>query len=118
MKYNEIVKCNFRDFKNNKIIYKNCYLLTYKGCEPELEIDLISDLWFNTEFKATDKKLVKRVNNVEELLDFIEKEIASVYKNCDYMKDYILKRYEDNELACGGAEDYILNYDLSVNRCL
>lgn len=118
MKYDTIIKCDLKDYRTNKTEYKNCYLLTYKGCDNELEIDLTSNLWFNTEYKATNRKLIKKVENVEELFDFINNEIAKDYKNCDYMNDYILKRFKNNELYCGGCEDYILNSDLSFNRII
>lgn len=110
MKYNKIVKCNFASFKDNDIIYGNVYLLTYNGCSEELEIDLTSNLWFNTEYKAINREIVKQVNNINEVMDFLKEHNITI---SEYAKKDIFDT--ENELVCvGGSNDYVLDYNLNV----
>lgn len=108
MKYNKIVKCNFESFKDNEVIYGNVYLLTYDGCSEELEIDLTSNLWFNTEYRAINKKVVMEVENINQVLDFLKEHNIS---------DYAKKDIFDNEkqlLYVGGSRDLVLDFDLNI----
>lgn len=110
MKYNKIVKCNFESFKDNEAIYGNVYLLTYDGCSEELEIDLTSNLWFNTEYKAINKKVVMEVENINQVLDFLKEHNITI-------SDYAKKDIFDNEkqlLYVGGSRDLVLDFDLNI----
>lgn len=110
MKYNKIVKCNFESFKDNEVIYGNVYLLTYDGCSEELEIDLTSNLWFNTEYRAINKKVVMEVENINQVLDFLKEHNITI-------SDYAKKDIFDNEkqlLYVGGSRDLVLDFDLNI----
>ena len=110
MKYDTIVKCDFEDFRSGKIKYTNIYLLTYNGCSEELEIDLTSNLWFNTEYKAINREIVKQVNNINEVMDFLKEHNITI---SEYAKKDIFDT--ENELVCvGGSNDYVLDYNLNV----
>lgn len=110
MKYDTIIKCDFESFKNEKIEYTNIYLLSHNECSEELEIDLTSDMWFNTEYKAINRQEIKKVNNIQEVMNFLKEHNIQI---SDYAKENIF----DNEkqlLYVGGCNDLVLDFDLNI----
>lgn len=120
MKYDTIIKCDLSDFKSGKVEYKNCYLLTYKGCDTCFEIDLIGDFFFNTDYKAINRKEVAKINNSIDLINFmlnnniLSKHNIGVFNEVLNKRKYDFDNLEKSRLYVGGEQDYILDYNLKV----
>lgn len=120
MKYDTIIKCDLSDFKSGKVEYKNCYLLTYKGCDTCMEIDLIGNLFFNTDYKAINRQEVEKVNNIEDLFNFMNNHNLIGKYECETFGDFLNMRkwhtyfVDKTKINVGGEQDYVLDYNLKV----
>ncbi len=101
-KYNKIIKCDLEGISTVDY-YENAFLLTGDDVEPELEVDLIGALYFNTEFASYNRKEVAVVNSISELLDFCKEHAIKIPEEC---------LANDGTLKVGGDRDYFLNKDL------
>lgn len=70
-KYDRIDKVTLVDPYDESIKYYNCYLLTGKDVPAEFEVDTTSDMFFNTEYRVEDRETVAVVNNIDEIIDFL-----------------------------------------------
>ena len=88
---------------------KTLYLMS---CNEEFKwtFDYEEGLWFNTEYRAINKKVVMEVENINQVLDFLKEHNITI-------SDYAKKDIFDNEkqlLYVGGSRDLVLDFDLNI----
>lgn len=89
-KYTRIEKVKFTDGIES-------FFLTHDGIEPDYEVDLESDFFFN-ELDVAERQFVIDIASLSELLDF-----------CAEHKIALNNRLETGVLYVGGAADMVVN---------
>ena len=89
-KYTRIEKVKFADGIES-------FFLTHNGIEPDYEVDLKSDFFFNG-LDVIERQFVMNITSLTELLDF-----------CAKHKISLNNRFKDGVLYAGGAADMAIN---------
>lgn len=91
----------------DEVSYKNgpkAFLLTGSDIEGSgFEVDLKSDLWFNTEFEVEDRSLLAEIKSTSDILSFAKAERIKIDR----------ERMKNGEILVGGEKDCIVHADLS-----
>lgn len=95
----------------DKVVCKNGYstfLLTDENSyKMGLEVDMISDFWFN-ELGVVERETIKNISKLSEVVDFCNERKIS-FNSCDY------ERLENNTLKVGGEADMLVNEKLECD---
>lgn len=100
-RYDTIIKANLTSSYGN---YENCYLLTGEDVDNELEVELTGDLFFNCDYKKENVSVVKKIESLQDLLDFCKE------NNIDIPEENIGKDF----LIVGGSSDLVIQKDLEA----
>ena len=97
-KYEYIIKCTLQ---NNYEKFENQYLLVKdtKELDTNFEIDLTGNFYFNCDYEVINPKVVKKVNNISELIEFCERNKIEIPKTA----------IKGNSIIAGGEDGLLIN---------
>ena len=100
-RYNRIDKVVCKDG------YRTFLLTDEDSYKMGLEVDMISDFWFN-ELEIIERKTIKNISKLDEVVDFCNAHKIS-FNSCK------CERLENNTLRVGGEADMLVNEKLEYD---
>lgn len=83
----------------------SAYLITGNDIkENGFEVDMASDCWFNTGYEVVERKTVKEISELQDIIDFAQEHGIDLSKN-----------YKDTHLLVGGEKDCAIFSNLEYN---
>lgn len=110
-RYSRIDKATLIDKHNSDNRFINCYILTGYNTPEEFEVELTGNMAFNTEYKIENREMVMKVNNLDELSAFMNRN-----QFVTDVDEYIKKiNGETVFMTVGGGKDMLVFANLEYN---